>query len=323
MPPVRVLAIIGIVLVIAVAAYLLLSTTFLSGGILGNNSTSRNTGILPIGGQCSAGLTPCSGKCVDLMTDSDNCGKCGFSVPFGESCINGQFSSVSGGNGSTASSATTARFTTRTTCPPGQFSCSGICRDLLNDPKNCGGCGKVCPPGQTCQYTICVSPTVSAAVVNTSIPVTEPTDNPCTHGEKLCGSSCVDLFTNKNHCGVCGRACGSQEICVSARCGPACTEKGTTLCGDTCVNLETDADNCGGCGKECASHLPNAKGSECEDGKCVISQCSTDYGDCNEKVSDGCEVNFRTDANNCGGCGDKCPSGQVCYNKKCSVPIGT
>jgi hypothetical protein len=110
---------------------------------------------------------------------------------------------------------------------------------------------------------------------------------------------------------------------VNAQCGPACAVSGTTLCGDTCVDLNTDMLNCGACGTECKTFLPNAKGSLCTNGQCVISQCKTDYGDCNKGLSDGCEINLNIDANNCGTCGNKCPSGQVCYGKKCSIPIGT
>ena len=35
-------------------------------------------------------------------------------------------------------------------------------------------------------------------------------------------------------------------------------------------------------------------------------------------------VNFNTDANNCGGCGQTCPAGQICYNWHCkdSIPAG-
>jgi hypothetical protein len=330
--PVRVLGIIGIVVIIAAVAYFALSGSTHSAGTQNNTVAPQGSGILPFSSQCSAGMSLCRGKCVNLQTDSDNCGACGFSVPYGQICKNGRFSSSSGGNdsgvssapagttpaGSAIPSATTAAV--QVSCPSGRSSCSGTCRDLLNDPENCGSCGNNCPSGQNCLNARCFLPT-SAPAVNTSTPITEFIDSPCSHGEKLCGSSCVDLFSNKNNCGVCGRACGSQEICVNARCGPACTERGATLCDDKCVDLDTDMNNCGSCGTECKTFLPNAKGSLCADGKCVISQCKSDYGDCNEKISDGCEVNLRLDASNCGSCGEKCPSGQVCYNKKCSVPV--
>ena len=328
--PVRVLGLIGLVLIIAAIAFFVFSGSPLQAGNQNTTGTTQGSGLIPVIGQCSAGLSSCSGKCVDLRTDQDNCGACGFPVPFDETCINGQFSSSTPQNKSKSGSSTmpvgtTSAMVTGTKglCSPGQTSCRGICRDLRTDNGNCGSCGNTCPSGQTCQNSGCILPGTATPVVSTSAPVTLVSDISCSGRQTLCGNSCVDLFTDKKNCGVCGRTCGSQEICVSARCGPACTKSGTSLCGDTCVDLDTDMNNCGACGTECKTFLPNAKGALCTGGKCMISQCKTDYDDCNNVVSDGCEVYLRTDASNCGSCGIKCDSGQVCYNKKCSVPVGT
>ena len=332
---VLVLGLIGILFIIGAAAYFALSASPLSPGVKNSTGDSQGFAILPVIGQCSTGLSLCSGKCVDLQTDQDNCGGCGFSVPYGETCRNGQFSSSSGGNnsglspasagttmaGSAITSATTAAY--QLTCPSGRTSCSGTCRDLLNDTGNCGSCGKICPSGQNCQNARCLLPVSSATSVNTSATLTIIPVMSCSSGQMPCGSSCVNVFSDKKNCGVCGRACGSQEACVNARCGPACTVSGTSLCNDICVDLNTDMNNCGACGTVCKTFLPNAKGSECTNGQCIVSQCKTDYGDCNLKISDGCEVYLGIDANNCGSCGVKCPTGQVCYNNKCLVPATT
>jgi hypothetical protein len=289
------------------------------------NSTnvSQGSGTAPVNDQCSADLSLCSGTCVNLQTDQDNCGACGFSVPYGETCRNGQFSSPAGQNpaGSVATSAPAA--VPQGTCPSGRSSCNGTCRDLVNDAANCGSCGNSCPSGQDCENGRCLLPVTSVPVMSTSPALTITPELSCSHDQIPCGSSCVDVFSDKNNCGVCGRACGSQDKCVNARCGPACTDSGTILCDDSCVSLDTDMNNCGTCGTECKTFLPHAKGSLCSEGQCIISQCDTDYADCNKNIADGCEVNLRLDASNCGACGVKCDTGQVCYNKKCSVPIGT
>ncbi|MBV9949523.1 MAG: hypothetical protein JOZ69_21955, partial [Myxococcales bacterium] len=34
--------------------------------------------------------------------------------------------------------------------------CGGVCVDPMTDPKNCGGCGTVCPAGAPCQGGQCL-----------------------------------------------------------------------------------------------------------------------------------------------------------------------
>jgi hypothetical protein len=332
--PVLIRGLFAIILIIAAVAVLTLPGSPLSAGARNGTNTSQGSAILPVTGQCAAGLSSCSGKCVDLMTDPDNCGGCGFSVPYGETCRDGQFSSAQGrssGGSSVLTSGTTRAGSpitsltatgTQAACPAGRSSCTGTCRDLSNDAGNCGSCGNACLSGQNCQNGRCILPAASVTAATSTL-VTVTPELSCSSGEIPCGSSCVNVFTDKKNCGVCGRTCGTGEICVDARCGPACAVSGTTLCDDSCVDLDTDMNNCGACGTECRTFLPNAKGSLCSYGKCIVSQCKTDYDDCNEIVTDGCEVNLRTDASHCGSCGTKCATGQVCYNRKCSAPIGT
>ncbi len=315
----------GIYIIIAMTVF---SACCLSGsGTIPSIPGTNGSTILPVNGQCAGNLTLCSGTCVDLQTDRNNCGACGFAAPFGETCQNGQFSSSpgSGSISTPAQSIVPASTTLPATsagapgsCTGGRTSCNGTCRDLLLDSANCGFCGNTCAAGYDCRNGIC-----SALFVTTTPPVRASAEQLCARGEILCGSSCADLFTDKKNCGVCGRACKEQEICVDARCGPACSDSGDTLCGDQCADLDTDMDNCGSCGNRCPSTPPNAKGSLCAQGKCLVSGCKTDFADCNANIADGCEINLRINANNCGSCGNRCSSGQVCYNLKCSVPIKT
>ena len=293
--PVKVLGIIGIILIIAAAAFFVFSRSPLSAGAPNSTGIPNRSSILPVNNQCSAGMTLCSGTCVNLQTDSGNCGACSFSVPYGETCRDGQFSSSSGGGnsglspasagttpaGSTITSATTVAY--QLSCPSGRISCNGTCRNLLNEAENCGSCGNICPSGQDCQNARCLLPVSSAPVVNTSAPITITPELSCAHGEIICGSSCVNIFSDKENCGVCGRACKNQEICVNAQCDPACTKSGTSLCDDSCVDLDTDMNNCGTCGTACKT-LPNSMGSECMQGKCTIVQCKSDYDDCRENI---------------------------------------
>ena len=324
---VRLLAIAGGVVVVVIAALLVLPGLIPPAGTQNSTASTPGSPLIQVPGVgCSDGRSSCNGKCVDLKTDSENCGGCGFSVPYGESCINGQFSSVVNkvNRTSAAGPATTgtaaAAGTTAGTCPTGRWSCGGACVDPGSDHNNCGACGTVCPSIEVCQNGQCVLP-ATTAVATTIATVTA--DLSCSRDEIACNGSCVNVFSDRKNCGVCGRACKADETCLNARCGPACMNNGTSLCGDSCVDLKSDADNCGSCGTECKSFLPNAKGSECADGTCAITQCSSGYANCDKNVANGCEVNTRTDASNCGSCGTKCASGKVCYNGVCSTPATT
>lgn len=66
----------------------------------------------------------------------------------------------------------------------------------------------------------------------------------CSGGAAACGDECVDLMTDPNHCGACGKECsGATAGCVAGKCSAVCA-KGpeTTLaaCSDGCSN---DGDN--------------------------------------------------------------------------------
>ena len=71
----------------------------------------------------------------------------------------------------------------------------------------------------------------------------------------------------------------------------------TDVCKPDCNNKQCGDDGCGG---SCGSCGQNA---ECIDDQC---KCIRKYDNCNGDWSDGCEVNFYTDPNNCGKCNYKC-----------------
>jgi hypothetical protein len=311
-----------VLLIIAAGAYVILSGSLPVAGKTAPTQGSAGipgSGILPVNGSCSNGLSLCKGTCVDLQTDTGNCGACGFAVPVDQACRNGEFASLSATATTTPPPSPTASPTpapSKGPCPSGQNLCSGKCADLLADDGNCGRCGWDCPKGQICQSGTCLPPELTPVSTATG-GVTVTQEASCSRGQIVCNSSCVDILTNTKNCGVCGRSCKSQETCLNGRCGPACTKGGTTLCDKTCVDLKTDTDNCGACGTACPSSPPNSLGSLCSQGKCSISNCKPNYGDCNSQISDGCESDIRFDDNNCGTCGVKCPAGQKCSLSQC------
>lgn len=318
LPPLLIGGIIVLVLLIAGAgAFVVLNGFTLPFGAAANNTAPAGGNAPAAVISCTGGLTLCEGACVDLQNDNDNCGKCGFSVPYGMICRDGEFVDPAA-TPTTPPPPTESPTPLPTTgpCPAGQKLCDGKCKNLLTDDDNCGKCGWDCPKGQICQSGQCLPPDLTP--VSTAAPgVTVTMDVSCEGGETSCNGICTDVFTDEKNCGVCGRACGAQEICMHGRCGPAC-DSGETLCDETCVDLDTDMENCGKCGTICRSSPPNSLGSLCANGACIVSGCKTNYGDCNEKGDDGCEVDLRFDDNNCGTCGEKCPTGTKCSLGQCS-----
>src|SRR6516225_6845170 len=59
----------------------------------------------------------CGGVCVDLQSDSANCGACGQSCGAGQRCEQGRCAATCAG-----------------------LMCDGTCVDAMNDPNNCGAC---------------------------------------------------------------------------------------------------------------------------------------------------------------------------------------
>ncbi|MDP2273085.1 MAG: hypothetical protein Q8K32_20270 [Archangium sp.] len=131
---------------------------------------------------CSAGQTACGGQCVRTATDPGHCGGCGQPCQGGEVCASGlcvpsacapplalcalgticvdpRFDPDNcGGCGVVCPAVPQAtrvcddQICSRTACNPGFADCNGALADgceaqLVNDPMNCGMCGRVCLGG--------------------------------------------------------------------------------------------------------------------------------------------------------------------------------
>jgi len=128
---------------------------------------------------CASGLTRCSGTCLDLTGNFNNCGSCGNVCKTGQTCSTSQCRCPTGYDSCTSASATT------------------LCQDKVSaDANNCGACGTVCPTGATCVNSVCQCPT----------------------GKIACNKTCIDPATDKSNCGVCGTTCTSTQQCLYGAC---------------------------------------------------------------------------------------------------------
>ena len=133
----------------------------------------------------------------------------------------------------------------------GAICCPGIenCINWTNDNNNCGGCGRRCINGQTCQSGSCVCQ-----------------ESNCNYyGATCCNNQC-SLLADNNNCGSCGRRCINGQTCQSGNCicqESNCAVYGTTCCNNQCTNYYTDANNCGSCGHKCGT------GYKCSNAECV------------------------------------------------------
>ena len=148
--------------------------------------------------------------------------------------------------------------------------CGRRCVDLMSDPDNCGGCGETVPQGFECQSGVPACPETTFLCGESCVPRGGTLAN--------CSGSCVDLATDRDHCGACGVSLSPDEHCVDGK--PACTT--LTQCGNRCIDTRTDVDHCGGCDEACPA-VPPEVGAEqsCHAATCHIrfltpgGQCQT------------------------------------------------
>jgi hypothetical protein len=93
-------------------------------------------------------------------------------------------------------------------CPPGFTRCGAQCVNRINDPRNCGGCGNVCPS------SICTNGSCA----------------PCPAELTPCGGMWIDLNKNRLNCGSCGNTC--TQCCYNGTCGvnTTCSDGSTGCC---------------------------------------------------------------------------------------------
>ncbi len=144
----------------------------------------------------------------------------------------------------------------------------------------------------------------------TCVPNSAPAIETCNGRDDDCNGAVDDTFnlqTDANNCGACGKTCGANQAC----------------CAGGCVGTRNNVNNCGGCGMKCPA------GNMCRDGECIARdpmepdpmepdpmepepmQPNTCQPACGggEACCGGACVDTKSDAKNCGACGNTCTGG--------------
>lgn len=212
------------------------------------------------------------------------------------SCANGCCQSTLPPGSGASATVTRSTLFLNAICESGTL-CGTTCVNTLEDPGNCGRCGKACPQGQSCSKGRCQGCTSNTAC-NDNNPCTEDT---CTAGR--CANTpkqCPTGATCNATTGVC--ACPAGPLC-----GNTCCASGTSCINGTCQvppQCTTDA-NCAD-GKACTITL-------CINGTCQYpTNCPTGMS-CGSTGACVCTSGVA--------CGSTCcASGNTCVNGTCQAP---
>jgi hypothetical protein len=251
----------------------------------------------------------CGSVCVDTETDPRNCGRCG------NDCT------ALPGVDATRVSCERGVCNLRSACQAGRLNCTGNpstgCETAVTTSFRCGSCTTGCTEPSPLCGMMPGAPTGYACVSGCTAPLSA-----------RCSGACVNTDTDSRNCGACGTVCPTGAVpngnsgCAMGACSLVCTA-GFGNCDGNATNgcetrVTTDITNCGACGNRCTA--PPGGTPSCVAGMCMIT-CAAGSGDCDRMGANGCEVDLRSDAMNCGACGNSCVgranANGVCTNGAC------
>ena len=185
-------------------------------------------------------------------------------------------------------------------CSNGEKSCDGACVDVSTSITNCGACGHDCNTSKPLHAKTMTCAESQCTIVDCDDGYLANADR-CVScheldGWAMCNSKCIQIDSDNNNCGDCGKKCDEGLSCVNSQC------IGNTTCSGVATNTDSSLDHCGKCDNRC----PNGK-------TCIDGQCVTGYG----KAYCGTDILQIGDIDQCSGCGDKCSDGKICKNNAC------
>jgi len=136
-------------------------------------------------------------------------------------------------------------------------------------------------------------------------------DGGCPNELTPCEGWCVSL-SSVEHCGACGVRCPSDTAnaspaCVMGACRFRCAPSHQDCDGVAENGCESerasDPAHCGRCRNACTADGGEAR---CMGGACTTLTCPPGFADCNQRASDGCEVDLSRNAGHCGVCEFAC-----------------
>ncbi|MCB9602988.1 MAG: hypothetical protein H6722_26735 [Sandaracinus sp.] len=236
-----------------------------------------------VGAECRVGFELCDGRCVDLLSDPENCGGCGV-VCLG-ACVEGvcddDLGRLDGGvsDGDVPDAPVFDAEMPRDdggTDDGGSPSVDGGDRDGGSDAGPPPDAGPVLPLDGSIVLRRDGGfvdrphpfPLPDAGRIDSGATDAGTRDSGVVDADlcgvcgdaACCSGSCVDLASDRSNCGACGNVCLADETCELGACTPRCEEP-TVWCG-ACVDVSDDPDHCGACGRRCPTGL-------CEAGVCL------------------------------------------------------
>ncbi|MGC8927634.1 MAG: choice-of-anchor D domain-containing protein, partial [Myxococcota bacterium] len=201
-------------------------------------------------------------------------------------------------------------------CDPNHMDCNndpidGCETDITSSIEHCGGCNRLCAPANAtakCLNKSCIIESCNTDYENCNGDVSDG-----------CEANLKSSITN---CGYCNHNCGDNSLCDNGSC--VC-KSGYKDCDNNPDNgcetdILTDLSHCGDCNKRCSTD--NTFLNKCDNGECKIVTCSLGFEDCDKIVSNGCEVDIRSNNDNCGACGNRCNQNATCKNSGCQCISG-